>query len=383
MRIYANVDLDKLEDNITTMESLRNREVPILAVIKSNAYGHGAVALSKVLENNPHVCGFAVATAEEAMELRDAGIKKMILVLGFVFPKDYERLILEDVRFCVFRLDLAMEINEAARNLGKKAKIHIKLDTGMGRIGFVPSKDAEEEILKISQLDYVEIEGIFTHFARADESDKSFTLKQFDKFKNMVDALEKRGISFAIKHCANSAVTMSMPELGMDMLRAGITLYGLCPSEEEGPQYPLKPILSLYSHIVHLKTIQPGDTVSYGGTYVAEEERLVATVPVGYADGYPRSLSSIGSVLIRGQRAPIIGRVCMDQFMVDVTDISDVSLLDQVTLIGTDGDEKITMEEIGELSGRFNYELACDLGNRIPRFFYHKGKKIGKLDFFA
>lgn len=383
MRIYAKVDLDAIEHNISEMEKLQNQPTPMMAVIKTNGYGHGAVRIAHLLEKNPNICGFAVATAEEAMELRDAGISKMILILGFVFEKDFSRLIYNEIRFCVFRYDLAKKLSDMAVAMGKKAYVHIKIDTGMGRIGFVPGEEAVAEIEQIAGLDGICAEGIFTHFARADETDKQYTQMQFSRFMHMISDLEKRGITFAIRHCANSAAVLEMPECALDMVRAGITLYGLCPSDEVGKQYHLRPALSLYSHIVHLKEINQGDCISYGGTYQAKETRRVATIPVGYGDGYPRAMSGKGYVLIHGKKAPILGRVCMDQMMVDVTDIPKAQLMDLVVLIGKDGSEQITMEDIGDVSGRFNYELACDLGNRIPRFYYQGNKLIGKLDFFA
>ncbi len=383
MRIYARVNLDHMDENIRIIESLQAEPTPIMAVIKANGYGHGSVAIAKALEQNAHVAGYAVATAEEALQLRDVGVNKMILVLGFVFPRDYARLIDKDIRFCVFRYDLAKGISDMASLLGKEAYVHVKLDTGMGRIGFVPGEESVEEIAKLATLEGIKLEGIFTHFAKADEEDKTSALAQFEKFNYMVDELAVRGVTFPIRHCSNSAGLLSMPGCSLNMIRAGIALYGMCPSAEVGPGLGLVPVLSLHSNVIHIKTIHAGDTVSYGGTYVAEGDRVVATIPVGYADGYPRSLSNKGEVLIRGKRAPIIGRVCMDQLMVDVTDIPGVTLLDDVTLIGQDGDERITMEELGELSGRFNYALACDLGIRIPRFYFNKGREMGKWDFFA
>lgn len=383
MRIWAEVNLDAIEHNIDVMRDLHHARQPMMAVIKTNGYGHGAVAIANMLEKNKGICGYAVATAEEAFQLRNAGIKKMILVLGYVFEKDYEELIRKDIRICVFREDMAKKIADTAVSLGKEAYIHIKIDSGMGRIGFVPGEDSLKAIVGIARLKGLKLEGIFTHFARADEKDKRYARQQYDKFSEFVSQLEENNVSFQIRHCANSAAILELPDYYMDMMRAGITLYGLSPSEEVGGAYPLQPALSLYSTIVHIKEIQPGDCISYGGTYCASEPRKVATVPVGYGDGYPRALSNRGYVLIHGQKAPILGRVCMDQMMVDITDIEGVSLLDKVVLIGKDGNLKLTMEELGELSGRFNYELACDLGDRIPRYYYKNGEKIGKLDFFA
>lgn len=383
MRIYAQVDLDAIDENIKIMRNVNHTDKPIMAVIKTNGYGHGAIAIAKNLEENEAICGYAVATAEEALQLRAAGIKKKILILGYVFEKDYKNLIRQDICICVFREDMAETLSKEALSIGKKATVHLKVDSGMGRIGFVPGEKSLEEIQRISSMKGLFLEGIFTHFARADEKDKSYSDKQFSDFMNFVKQLEDRGITFLLKHCANSAAILEYPRAHLDMMRAGITLYGLCPSLDVGEAYHLKPALSLYSAVVHIKEVKQGDYISYGGTYCVDEKRIIATIPVGYGDGYPRALSGRGDVLIRGQRAPIVGRICMDQMMVDVTDIPSVSLLDRVILIGRDGEENITMEELGGLSGRFNYELACDLGNRIPRIYYKNGKKIGKLDYFA
>lgn len=382
-RVYARIDLDALTENINEMNRSLQGGAPIMAVIKTNAYGHGAVAVARLLEKNDDICGYAVATAEEALQLRREGIRKKILILGYVFPKDYEALVQEEIRLCVFRYDMAEEISQAARKLKKTAYLHIKIDTGMHRIGFPASKEAVDEIAKIATLPFLSLEGVFTHFARADEADKTHACQQFQQFLNMLSGLTKAGVSFPIRHCSNSASIMELPRMHLDMVRAGIILYGLWPSDEMKRDFQLHPVLSLYSHIVHLKTLPAGSAVSYGGTYVTNTPRRIATVPVGYGDGYPRSLSNKGYVLVRGRKAPIVGRICMDQFMIDVTEIPKTSLYDVVTLIGREGDGEITMETLGALSGRFNYELACDLGNRIPRYYYHNGKKIDEFSFFA
>ena len=381
-RVYAIVDFDALDQNVQAMEEKLPQDVGMMAVIKTNAYGHGAKAIAKHLEDNDRISGYAVATAEEALELRKAGIGKMILILGYVFEKDYEDLILQDIRFGIYRKDVAQALDAAAEKCHKKALIHIKIDTGMHRIGYPVCQESVEEIKEIAGLKHLCLEGIFTHFARADEADKSYAKKAYGLFKDMIGALQKEDITFPICHCCNSAAILELPGYHENMVRAGITLYGLWPSEEMDHAFPLHPILSLYSHIVHIKTLPAGSAISYGGTYVTERESRIATIPVGYGDGYPRSLSSKGYVLVRGKPAPIVGRVCMDQMMVDVTDIENVTRADIVTLIGKDGDAEITVEEIAALAGTFNYEFVCDLGKRIPRSYYLNGEYIGTHDCF-
>ncbi len=368
-RICARIDLDAVRKNLHAMRDRLKPETKIVAVVKTDGYGHGACAVGKYLEGEDCLWGYAVATAEEALELRSAGLKKPVLILGYTFPEDYEELIREDVRLTVISMDMAKEISRIAGNLGKNAYIHIKTDTGMHRIGYDASEESMEEIALICGLSHLVPEGIFTHFARADEKDKSHALKQYECFCRMIDQLGERGIHFSLRHCANSAAIMELPEVQMDMVRAGITLYGLWPSPEMDRSFPLHPAMSLYSHIVAIRDLPSGAAVSYGGTYVTKRDSRVATIPVGYGDGYARSLSNKGYVLIRGKKAPVLGRVCMDQFMVDVTDIPGVSVFDVATLLGRDGTETITMEELGELSGRFNYEFACCIGKRVPRSY--------------
>ncbi|MBP3603753.1 MAG: alanine racemase [Lachnospiraceae bacterium] len=380
-RVYAHIDLDAVKENVVNMSKNIDEETKIIGVIKTDAYGHGAIAIARELEEMECMFGFAVATAEEAMELRIAGIQKPILILGYTFPGCYEELIAQDVRITVFRRDTLKELADAVKHLAqkgvyRKALVHIKVDTGMSRIGIMPDEDGLSFVKEAYETEGMEVEGIFTHFARADEIDKTFVNMQLNVFREFVTKAETfTGKRIPIKHCSNSAGIIELPEANMDAVRAGITLYGLWPSDEvRRDVMPLKPVLSLYSHIVFCKEIQPGTAVSYGGTYVADKKVRVATIPVGYGDGYPRALSNIGYVLICGKKAPILGRVCMDQFMVDVTDIPDAKEGERVTLIGSDGEECITMEQLGDLSGRFNYELACDLGKRVPRVFDKDGK---------
>ncbi len=375
-RVYAKVDLDNVLWNVKRMKERLKDETKIVAVIKADGYGHGCVPIAVTLEDEDDIWGFAVATAEEAVELRNASIKKPILILGYSFEDSYEELVKNDVCPTIFTYDMAKKYSDCGVKLNKYVKCHIKIDTGMSRIGYQVCKESVDEIKKIAALPNILMDGIFTHFARSDEKDKHSTDEQFEKFMSMVDALEKEGVTFKNRHCANSAAILEYPKASLDLARAGIILYGLWPSDEVVRDIDLKPALSLYSHVVHIKTLEKGRCISYGGTVTLEKDTVVATIPVGYADGYCRGLSSKGYVLIRGKKAPILGRVCMDQFMVDVSDIEGVSVLDQVVLVGKDGKEEITLEELGELSGRFNYEFACDLGMRIPRLYYRNGELV-------
>ncbi len=370
-RICANINLKALEHNLDAIHGCIARDTKIIAVVKADGYGHGALPLAEVMEGREDVWGYAVATPEEAEELYSNGIKKPILILGYTFPEYDEQIVKEGLRPAVFSLDRAKQLSEEALRQNKECKIHIKLDTGMSRIGFQVTEQSADEIAQIAALPNIIVEGIFTHFSKADETDKTFTKKQADTYEQMITWLKKRQVEIPIHHVSNSAGIVDLPEYNKDIVRAGIILYGLWPSDEvEKDNIDLQPLLSLKSHVVHVKELEPGRIISYGGTFEVEKPMQIATVPVGYADGYPRSLSNKGYVLIHGKRAAICGRVCMDQMMVDVSEIPDVKPGDEVTLIGTDGAETITMEELGDMSGRFNYELACDLNKRIPRIYH-------------
>jgi alanine racemase len=370
-RVYAAVDLDAVRYNMEQMHKHLSPGTKMMGVIKTDGYGHGAVPIGRELEALSYVSGYAVATAEEAFTLREAGLKKPILILGYTFPYSYEELIRRGIRPAVFRMDSVEALADCARRIGQEAHVHIKVDTGMSRVGIMPDEDGLFFVEQLIHTEGIAVEGIFTHFARADETDKGPAREQLSRFLDFVEQIEKRlGYAIPVKHCSNSAGILELPEANLNMVRAGITIYGLWPSEEVSREViSLRPVLSLKSHVVYIKEVGAGVPVSYGGTYVTERKTLIATIPVGYGDGYPRSLSGKGYVLIRGKRAPILGRVCMDQFMVDVSQIPGVSQGDEVTLIGKDKEEEITMEQLGALSGRFNYELACNLGERIPRIY--------------
>lgn len=383
-RVYAKIDLDAIEYNMEQMRKNTSENTKIIAVIKTDGYGHGAVPIAEMLETFDYIWGYAVATLDEAVVLRFDGITKPILVLGCIFPDQYMEMLQHEIRMNVYTEEMAQSISSVAVQEGKTAYIHIKLDTGMARLGFSVNEENISAIKRISQLPNICMEGVFTHFAKADEIDKTFTNKQIEDYLYMVTRLKEEGITFAYEHCSNSAGIIDVPEANMDLVRAGIAIYGLYPSEEvDKTVVALKPSLELKSHVAFVKEIAKGTAVSYGGTFVAPMKMMVATIPVGYGDGYPRSLSNKGYVLIRGKKAPIIGRICMDQFMVDVTDIEGVRFGDKVTLIGRDHEEWLPVETLSELSGRFNYEFVCDLGKRIPRVYVRGGKISEQVDYFV
>lgn len=381
-RVCAYVDLDAIKKNYEQIKKCIDEYTRIIAVIKTDCYGHGAVAIAKELEELPYIWGYAAATAQEAFLLRKAGMKKPILILGYTFPSSYEEMILKDIRPALFREDSLIEWEKAAKAVGKKAKVHIKVDSAMSRIGIQTNEEGIAFIKEVAANPYFEIEGIFSHFAKADAKGLEEAKKQLAKYTHFLEKVEECGISIPLKHCSNSAAAIRLKEANMDLVRVGIAQYGLWPSEEMPKSISLYPALSLKSQVVHVKEIEKGTQVSYGGTFEAEHKMTIATIPVGYGDGYPRSLSNKGYVLIKGEKAPILGRVCMDQFMVDVTHIPGVQNGDEVTLIGRDADKQITMEELGDLSGRFNYELACDLGKRIPRAYTKENKIIAIKDYY-
>ena len=381
-RLKAVVSLDAIAHNFAEMKKNIAEGTKMIAVIKADGYGHGAEAIARLTDNYSYIWGYAVATAEEALQLRNAGVEKPILILGLVFEEYFREMVAGDIRLTVCEYETAKKLSREAVRQDKTVHIHIGLDTGMSRIGFADTPESVEEIKKIAALDHLEIEGMFTHFARADETDKT-PADQLNRYLAFAELLEKSGVHIPLKHCSNSAGIIRMKEANLDAVRAGITIYGIYPSSEvERDIVKLEPAMELKSHISYVKDLEPGASISYGGTYTADKKIRVATIPAGYADGYPRTLSNKGWVLIHGQKAPILGRVCMDQFMVNVSDIPDVKAGDEVTLIGKDGDEFISIETFGDMSGRFSYEFACDISKRVPRVYLKNGKEWGELTFF-
>lgn len=382
-RVYATVDLDAVVSNMKSMREALPATTGIMGVVKADGYGHGAVPVARAMD--PYVEGYAVSNIDEGISLRRHGIKKPILILGVTHSQRFEDLLRYDIQPAMFRLKEAKELSELAAEQGKKAKIHLALDTGMSRIGMQPDRESAKEAAQMAALYGIELEGLFTHFARADEADKSFYQTQFERYQEFLSYLKEYGVTIPVRHCSNSAgIVENLDSNQMDMVRAGICIYGLYPSDEvDRNRVKLTPAMEIKSFITYIKEIAPGTPVSYGSTFVSEHAMRVATIPTGYADGYNRGLSNRGSVLIRGKRAKILGRICMDQFMVDVTQIEGVSFGDKVTMIGKDGNEILPVEVLSELSGRFNYEFVCDLGKRIPRVYVRDGKIAEQVDYFA
>ena len=373
-RTYVNIDLDAINFNIDNVLKKLDGRAKLLAVIKANAYGHGAVEVGRALADK---CDFfGVACVDEAMELVNAGIKNDILVLGRVSAYNYENVVKHNIRIPIFTLEDAKALSEVAVRNNKTALFHFCVDTGMSRIGFQVNDESADICTEICALPNIKAEGLFSHFATADEKDLTKAIAQRDKFVKFANMLEDRGIKIPIKHINNSAGIMVFDEM-FDMVRSGIITYGLYPSADvDESLIDIKPAMEWKSHISHIKTLEKGREISYGGTFTTTRDTVVATIPVGYADGYPRCLSNIGRVIINGHYANILGRVCMDQFMVDVTDIPDVKLEDEVILVGRQGDSVLSMEEVSNNAHSFNYELPCRVALRVPRLYYENGKLI-------
>lgn len=366
LRTWCEVDLDAIRRNMIHIRKKAGSGTKVMAVVKADGYGHGAIPVGHYIEDI--VDYFGVATIEEAVELRRAELSRPILILGYNSPSIYELNLRYDVEQTIYSLETARKMSKAATKAGKTAKIHIALDTGMTRIGLSPDKEGLETVKKIAGLASIQIEGLFTHFSCADMRDKAYTLEQMKRYDEFVDMLSKEGIEIPVKHTCNSAGIMEFDHHRYDMVRAGIILYGLLPSDEvDLTAIKLTPALAWRSRVVNIMEPELNRGISYGATYVTDHPCRVATVSIGYADGYPRSLSNKGWVLIRGQKAPIVGRVCMDQMMVDITEIPDVEIEDVVTLAGADGAERIDIEAISKLAGSFDYEFVCGISKRVPR----------------
>lgn len=378
---WAEIDLDALAYNMRNIREKAGADRRIAAVVKANAYGHGVLMLIDTLKENG-ADQFAVATLNEALELRKALIEDDIIVLGVLPPGTEKISIGADIQHAVATYEKAEALSKAAQELGRKARVHIKLDTGMTRIGFQMTEEAVQEVLRINELPGLDIEGIFTHFARADEADRKWAVRQYERYKWFVGELEKNGMTFRIKHVSNSAAIMEMPETYNNMVRPGIILYGIYPSGEMDPaSLDIKPVMSFKTRISHIKELPEDRQVSYGGKYQASKGDRIGTIAVGYADGYTRAQSGKAEVLYKGKRVKVIGNICMDQCMIDLRDFPDAKVGDEVVLIGHSGDEEITADEVAARYGTIGYEVVCAVNRRVPRYYFKNGKIINKVDY--
>ena len=378
-RAWAEINLDNIAHNIREIRRFTNKSAEIMGVVKADAYGHGVMEVAKTLLDNG-ATRLAVSMLDEAIQLRRNGISAPILVLGYTDPIRATEIIENDVTQSVYSHELAQSLSDEAVKKGKKVKIHIKIDTGMTRIGFLPGYSAVKNVIEINHLPNIIIEGLFTHFATADEKDREYTLTQFERFMSICSELQRIGIHIPVKHCTNSGGIIEYPEMHLDMVRPGIILYGMYPSEDvDKTKIDLKPAMTIKANVILVKDVEKNTSISYGRIFTTQRPSRIATIPIGYADGYSRMLSNKGKVLIHGQYAPVVGRVCMDQCMVDVTDLNcDVEVGDEVVLIGAQGDNRITAEDVAQSIGLINYELVCNVGKRMPRAFIQDGK-ISKI----
>lgn len=377
--VWAEINLDNLAHNIKQVRNNTNKDSLIMAVVKANGYGHGAVDIARTfLENGAD--RLAVAILSEAVELRKADITESILVLGYTPRSQYEKLLEYNLIQTIYNYEDAKILSQKAVEFGKEVTIHIKIDSGMGRIGFLPTAESAESILNISILPNIKIEGIFTHFAKADEVDKSHVMGQFNKYMELVNYLEGKGLNISIKHVSNSAGIIDLPEFNLNMVRAGIMLYGLYPSDEVNKEkIKLKPAMSLKAKISHLKIVPKGTGISYGQIFTTEKESKIGTIPIGYADGFTRLLTGKAEVYINDKRVPIVGKICMDQCMLDLTSVEDVKLGDEVVIFGCEQDYP-HVDELASKIGTINYEIVCMVARRVPRVYISNNKIVSIKD---
>ncbi|MBN1045216.1 MULTISPECIES: alanine racemase [Clostridium] len=371
--VWAEIDLDAIAYNMRNIKKLaQNKDV--IAVVKADCYGHGALdVVPTLLENG--ASRLAVAVLTEAIELRNNNITAPIMILGYTPEYLFEEVVNYDIEQTVYDLEYAKKLSHLAIKFNKKAKIHIAIDTGMGRIGFIPNEKAIRDIKKIYNLKGLDVIGIFTHFSTSDETDKEYTNEQFNKFTSFIDMLSKVGVKIPIKHISNSGAIIDMPKTYLDSVRAGIILYGYYPSDEiNKDNIKLKPALTLKASLTRVQELDINSYISYGKTFKTERKSIIATLPIGYADGYSRLLAPGAKVIINGKFAPIIGRICMDQCMIDVTDIDDIHVGDEVIILGEDGNLKLTANDLAKSMGTINYEILCMLKYRIPRVYMKNGK---------
>ena len=385
-RTWAEVNLDAIQSNILNIRKNLDSNTKIMAVIKADAYGHGCLETANKLVKTG-VDYFAVACVDEALLLRNNGIEEPILILGSTAPERFSEIIDNNITQTVFDYENAKKLSESAQSRGIKAKVHIKVDTGMARLGFIYGYGEESdcatkrEIINITSLPGIDAEGIFTHFALADEPESDFTEKQFERFMSLVEKLEFEGVKFRYRHCCNSAATIQFPKMHLDMVRPGIIIYGYYPSENVNVKFDLVPAMQFRTRVTNVKKVPKGSPISYGGTFVTDREMTVATIPVGYADGFPRNLGENAKVIVGGKIVPVLGRICMDQCMIDVTSVNNINVSDEVTVFGNQGDSSIPVESVARFSNTINYEILCSVGKRIPRIYLQEGKVATVLNF--
>lgn len=387
-RTWAEIDLDALSENIQMIHEKVTPGCRIMGIVKADAYGHGAAEVARTLHKEG-VDWFGVSNIEEAIQLRQAGITEPILILSYTPAEEAARLTAFNLTQAVVTKEYGLRLNEQAEKANVTVNVHIKVDTGMSRVGFFYHdvyRDiaAVEEISEVTQLSNLNAQGIFTHFAVSDDDQEDeFTRMQFNRFRDLISKLKDQGITFRLKHCCNSAATLRFPDMHMDMVRPGLILYGMMPSSFMNSLLPLKPVMSLKAKVSMVKNVPVGETVSYGRIYTTSEEEQLATIPIGYADGYSRRLSNRAHMLVHGNRAPVVGRICMDQCMLDITGITNVQADTTVTVFGVDEGECLPVEEFAQWSDTINYEAVCEIGKRVPRLFIKNGNVIGQLNYIV
>ena len=373
--VWAEIDLDIIGNNMTNIKKLVG-DKEVMAVVKADCYGHGAVEVSETLLENG-ASRLAVAMISEAIKLRDINITAPIMILGYTPLYLGEELINYDIEQTIYDLDYAKELSDIAIKLNKKAKVHIALDTGMGRIGFLPTEESLKSIVEISFLKGLDITGIFTHFSSADEKDKEYTINQFEKMQSFIKSLNNLGINIPLTHASNSGAITDMPNTYLDCVRAGIIIYGYYPSNDvDKTKISIEPALTLKAKIAHVKELDKNMYVGYNRKFMTTDKTIVATIPIGYADGYSRKLSNNGHVIINNKLAPIIGNVCMDQIMVDATNVGPVKTGDEVILLGKSNNVKYDADDMAKDVGTINYEIICALKNRVPKVYIKNGETI-------
>lgn len=381
-RAWAEIDLDAIAHNVREIKRIAGKRVEMMGVVKADAYGHGVLEVIRTLLDNG-VTQLAVSMLDEAIQIRKMGIEVPILILSYTDPARAEEIVINGVTQTVFSHDLAQALSTASVKLGRNVKIHVKVDTGMTRVGFMPGYSAVKNIMEISKLPGLIIEGLFTHFASADESEKDYTMLQFERYISVCSELGRVGIHIPVKHVCNSAGIIQYPEMHMDLIRPGVILYGLYPSQQvDRDKIHLKPAMTLKANVILVKDVEQDTFISYGRTFRTSRLSRIATIPIGYADGYTRLLSNKGKVLVNGEFAPIVGRICMDQCMIDVTDLKqEVHVGDEVVIFGSQNGACISVDEVAADIGTINYEVVCIIGKRIPRVYLKEGRICSVLNY--